>query len=322
MTSPIPIDAVREAADTIAAEAVVTPIVTSEALDARLGASLHCKLEAAQRTGSFKFRGAFNRLSQIPVDERPRGVVAVSSGNHGAAVACSAQLLGVSATIFIPDDAPEIKRSLIESFGAEIVTFERLTRDRDAGARQRVAETGATFIHPFDDPAIMAGQGTTGLELAHQVGRFDVLIVPISGGGLMAGCGSMVRALVPGCEIVGVEPEIAADTQRSFLAGERITIDPPPTIADGLAVTCPGALTFPINQAVVDDVVTVSESQIGEAMALLHETADLVIEPSGAVGIAAIAAHQPRWAGKRIAVILSGGNVDPERFTALTGRRC
>jgi threonine dehydratase len=318
--SIIPIDEIRAAARTIAGEAVVTPIMTSDELDAALGANVICKIEALQRAGSFKFRGAYNRLHHIPTTDRGLGVVAVSSGNHGAAVACAAGILGIDATVFIPDDAPIAKRSLIEHFGAEIVTFDRNTSDREAGARARVAETGATFVHPFEDPLVMAGQGTVGLELIESADGFDVLVVPMSGGGLMAGCGSAVRATAAACEIVGVEPALADDTKRSFRAGRRVAIDPPFTIADGLAVTSPGENTFSINRSIVDDVVSVTDDQIASAMALVFDTLGLVVEPSAAVGIAAIADAPDRWRDRRVAVIVSGGNVDADRFAALTGR--
>jgi threo-3-hydroxy-L-aspartate ammonia-lyase len=230
---------IRAAADRIADEAVVTPILHSERLDALTGATVFAKDESRQRAGAFKFRGAYNRLSQIPESDRPRGVVAVSSGNHGAAVACAAQLLGMPATIHVPEDVPSAKRALIERCGATIVTFERSIADREAGARRQVAVTGATFVHPFEDPMVMAGQGTAALELHEQAGHLDVLLVPMSGGGLMAGCASAMRQLDPDCEPIGVEPAAADDTRRSFAAGEIVRIPQPDTIADGLAVTRP-----------------------------------------------------------------------------------
>jgi threonine dehydratase len=286
-------------------------------LDELAGATVVAKDESQQRAGAFKFRGAYNRLVQIPVEDRRLGVVAVSSGNHGAAVACAAHLLGIAATVHVPEDVPAAKRALIERFGAEIVTFPRSTPDREAGARRQVADTGATFVHPFEDPMVMAGQGTAALELHQQVGQLDVLVVPMSGGGLMAGCASAMRQLDPDCELIGVEPANADDTRRSFAAGVRVTIDPPVTIADGLAVTAPGAATFEINRHLVSDVVTVTEEQLVDAMRVAADLLGRRLEPSGAASLAAVLADRPRFAGRRIGLLLSGGNVDDQRFESL-----
>jgi len=317
----IPLDEIRFAAAVIAPEAVRTPVVRSDQLDAVVGATVFGKDESRQRAGSFKFRGAFNRLSAIPDDERLLGVVAVSSGNHGAAVACAAQILGIEATVHIPADVAPAKRALIERFGARIVLFERSTPDREAGARKQVAETGTTFVHPFEDPLVMSGQGTAALEFHEQIGPLDVLLVPMSGGGLMAGCASAMRQLDPNCELIGVEPANADDTRQSFAAGERVTIDTPSTIADGLAVTSPGATTFEINRRLVADVVAVSECAIVDAMSVAARHLGRRLEPSGAVGLAALLADPDRLAGRRVGIILSGGNIDAERFHALTTER-
>lgn len=315
---PIPIAEIRRAADTIAGAATRTPVLTDVRFDPPGGVA-HLKVEALQRAGAFKFRGAFNRLSNIPLDERDRGVVAVSSGNHGAAVACAAQLLGIAATVYIPDDAPEIKRSLIAGFGADIVTFERSVADREAAARAHAAHTGATFVHPFEDPLVIAGQGTVALELIQEVGDLDVLLVPMSGGGLMAGCASAAHALTPACRLIGVEPVLADDTRRSFEAGERVAIPSPATIADGLAVTMPGERTFAINRRLVAEVRVVTEAQIVAAMRAFHDAFGGLVEPSGAVGLAALAADPDRWRGLRAGIVVSGGNVDAERFARVTG---
>lgn len=314
----IALDEIRRAAATIAPEAIVTPALRSERLNALVGATVFAKDESRQRAGAFKFRGAFNRLSTIPVDDRLRGVVAVSSGNHGAAVACAAQILGIEATVHVPQDVAGAKRTLIERFGARIVMFDRSTPDREAGARRQVADTGATFVHPFEDPVVMAGQGTAALELHEQAGALDVLIVPMSGGGLMAGCASAMRQLDPDCELIGVEPSNADDTRRSFAAGERVTIGTPSTIADGLAVTSPGAITFEINRRLVADVVTVTEREIVAAMRVAAEHLGRHLEPSGAVGLAAMMTDPDRFAGRRIGIILSGGNIDDDLFDTLT----
>ena len=314
----IPLDEIRAAARAIAPEAVRTPVVRSDELDALAGAAVYGKDESRQRAGSFKFRGAFNRVSAIPLGERSLGVVTVSSGNHGAAVACAAQILGINATVHIPDDVAAAKRALIEQFGAQIVTFERSTPDRESGARQQVSDTGATFVHPFEDHLVMRGQGTAALELHEQVGPLDVLLVPMSGGGLMAGCACAMRQLDPSCELIGVEPANADDTRRSFAAGERVTIETPSTIADGLAVTSPGATTFEINRYLVADVVAVTEHAIVDAMRFAERHLGRRLEPSGAVGLAALLADPGRFAGRRVGIILSGGNIDADRFHALT----
>jgi threonine dehydratase len=314
----IPLDDIRAAAERIACAAVVTPVIRSDALDRRLGAHVFAKDESQQRAGAFKFRGAYHRLLLIPHDARALGVVAVSSGNHGAAVACAAQLLGIVATVHVPEDVAPAKRQLIEHFGADIVTFDRTTRDREAGARAQVAATGATFVHPFEDPMVMAGQGTAALELHEQAGSLDVVLVPISGGGLMAGCASAMRQLDPTCALVAVEPSAADDTRRSFAAGERVTIDPPDTIADGLAVMTPGAATFAINRELVREVVTVTDAQLVDAMRTAHDLLGRRLEPSGAAGLAAVIDDPDHYRGQRVGIILTGGNIDPERFDALT----
>jgi threonine dehydratase len=313
----IALDDIRAAASVIAAEAVVTPVRSSRRLDALTGASILGKDESLQRAGSFKFRGAFHRLSRIPEADRGRGVVAVSSGNHGAAVACAAHLLGIDATVHVPADVAPAKRALIEEYGARIVMFERSVADREAGARRQVAETGATFVHPFEDPLVQQGQGTAALELHAQVGSLDVLIVPMSGGGLMAGCASAMHELDPGCELIGVEPAAADDTRRSFEAGHPVTISPPRTIADGLAVTAPGATTFAINRELVDAVVTVTDAELVDAMRIAADLLDTRLEPSGAAPLAAVLSDPGRFAGRRVGLLLSGGNIDPARFDEL-----
>jgi threonine dehydratase len=317
----IALDEIRRAAATIAPEAIVTPALTSELLNALVGATVICKDESQQRAGAFKFRGAFNRLSAIAVADRPRGVVAVSSGNHGAAVACAAQILGIDATVHVPADVAIAKRALIEQFGAHIVTFERSTPDREAGARQQVADTGATFVHPFEDPLVMAGQGTAALELHGQVGSLDVLIVPMSGGGLMAGCASAMHQLDPDCELIGVEPAAADDTRQSFIAGHPVRIAQPDTIADGLAVTSPGDATFAINRVLVDEVVAVDDDELVEAMRVAQELLGRRLEPSGVAGIAAVVSDSTRFRNRRVGIILSGGNIDDARFDELTAPR-
>ena len=308
---------IRAAAEVIAPEAVVTPVLRADALDALTDARVFCKDESRQRAGAFKFRGAYNRLAHIPAEDRARGVVAVSSGNHGAAVACAAHLLGIAATVHVPEDVPAAKRALIERFGADIVTFPRSIADREAAARRQVEATGATFVHPFEDPLVMAGQGTAALELHQQVGALDALVVPMSGGGLMAGCASAIHQLDPGCELIGVEPDAADDTRRSFAAGRPVRIPSPTTIADGLAVTAPGERTFAINRELVSEVVTVTDAQLVDAMRMILDLLGRRVEPSGAAAVAALLGAPGRFAGRRVGVILSGGNIDDARFDAL-----
>lgn len=314
MADPIPLSRIEAALDRISAEAVETPVLRAEALDLAIGAEVLCKAECLQRAGAFKFRGAFNRLSLIPEEDRHRGVVAVSSGNHGAAVALAGRLLGIAVTVHIPENAPVAKRRLIEEAGAEIRTYPPGTRDREAGAREQVSETGATFVHPFEDPEVMAGQGTTALELHRQVGPLDVLVVPMSGGGLMAGCASAMHHVDPGCRMIGVEPAVADDTRQSLDAGRRVFIEPPSTIADGLAVVAPGRRTLAINRGLVQEVRTVTEQQISDATRFAIEHLGTDVEPSGAVGIAALLHDPTSFAGMRVGVVLSGGNLDPDRL--------
>ena len=314
----IDLAAIRAAALAIAPAAIVTPVLRSDELDDLAGASVFAKDESQQRAGAFKFRGAYHRLVRIPVDDRERGVVAVSSGNHGAAVACAANLLGMHATIHVPEDVAAAKRALIEHFGADIVTFPRSIVDREAAARAQVARTGATFVHPFEDPMVMAGQGTAALELNDQVGALDVLLVPMSGGGLMAGCASAMHQLDPTCELIGVEPSAGDDTRQSFAAGHPVRIAQPDTIADGLAVTAPGDHTFAINRELVSDVVTVTDAQLVDAMRLSLTFLGRRLEPSGVAGVAAVLDDPARFADRRVGIILSGGNIDQRRFDALT----
>jgi threonine dehydratase len=316
----IPLAEIREAAVRIAGEAVRTPVLTSSALDGLTGATVFAKDESRQRAGSFKFRGAYHRLSAIPPAERMRGVVAVSSGNHGAAVACAAALLGIEATVHVPDTVTAAKRALIEEYGARLVTFPHTQRVREEGALAQVAATGATFVHPFEDPLVMRGQGTLALELLDDTGHIDAFVAPMSGGGLMAGCASAIRQLDPDCTIIGVEPAVADDTRRSMEAGEPVTIDTPDTIADGLAVTSPGATTFAVNRRLVAEVLTVSEDDLVAAMLVARDLLDRRLEPSGAASLAALLAHRERFAGRRVGIVLSGGNIDATRFDALTSR--
>ena len=315
----IEIDDVRAAAKRLAGVANKTPVVSSRMLDALVDASVHIKAESFQRGGAFKFRGAYNKISSLPEEERARGVIAFSSGNHAQAVAIAAGLLGTSATIVMPRDAPAAKLEATRGYGAEIVPYDRWTEDREAIGAQLAEERGLALVKPYDDPLVMAGQGTTALELFDEVSDLDVLVVPIGGGGLIAGCATVAKALRPGMRVIGVEPEAANDTQRSLAAGERVHIELPHTIADGLQSPAPGELTFEVNRKRVDEVVTVSEEEIVDAMAFLFDRMKLVTEPSGAVGVAALLTGRVR--GDRIGVVISGGNVGAARFVELLNRR-
>jgi len=314
---PIELDDVRAAAARLDGVAHRTPVVTSRTLDALAGARVHLKAECFQRGGAFKFRGAYNKISSLPESVRARGVLAYSSGNHAQAVALAASLHGVAATILMPEDAPLAKTEATRGYGADVVTYDRWTESREEIGSRLAADRGLELVRPYDDPLVMAGQGTTALELLEEVPDLEVLVVPVGGGGLLAGCATVARALRPEMRVVGVEPEAGDDTARSLAAGERISIDVPRTIADGLQATAPGELTFPVNRERADEVVTVSDAEIVDAMRFLVDRLKLVVEPSGAVGVAALLAG--RAGGGRAGVVLSGGNVGAARLAELLG---
>jgi threonine dehydratase len=298
-----------------------TPVLSSRALDSRTGATLLLKAENLQRAGAFKFRGAYNRISHLDVAERERGVVTASSGYHAQAVALAASLSGTSAVILMPHDAPETKRAATAGYGAEVVGFDRYEDDRDARLAELAAESGRVVVHAYDDPLVMAGQGTAALELLAQSEALDALVCPVGGGGLLAGCATAARALSPATRVFGVEPEAGDDTRRSLAAGERVSVAMPRTIADGQQLTTPGELTFEVIRRRVDEVVTVSDAEIVDAMVLLFERLKVVVEPSGACALAAVLAGRLPVAGQRVGVLLSGGNVGHDRFAQLvTGR--
>jgi threonine dehydratase len=317
-TLPIHIDDVEAAARRLAGVAHRTPVLTSRTLDGVAGATVALKAEPLQRAGAFKFRGAYNRIACLEPSERARGVLAYSSGNHAQAVALAAALLDAPATILMPTDAPTAKLEATRGYGAEIVGYDRWSDDREALGEAHAAERGLTVVPPYDDPLVMAGQGTAALELLEDAGPLDVLVVPIGGGGLAAGCATAAKALLPWIRVVGVEPEAADDTRRSRAAGERVRIEVPRTIADGLQATEPGRLTFEVNRRLLDEVLTVTDEQILAAMAFLFDRLKLVTEPSGAVAPAALLAGKLAGAG-RIGAIVSGGNVGARRFAELLG---
>ena len=295
-----------------------TPVFTSRTLDGLIGASAHLKAECFQRGGAFKFRGAYNKIASLPEHVRRRGVLAYSSGNHAQAVAIAASLLGTHATILMPEDAPAAKADATRGYGADVVTYDRWTESREEIGARLAEERELELVKPYDDPLVMAGQGTTALELLADVKGLDVLVTPVGGGGLIAGCSTVTRALSPDMRVIGVEPEAGDDTARSFATGTRAQIDVPRTIADGLQTTSPGELTFAVNRELVDEIVTVSDDQIVEAMMFLFDRMKLVVEPSGAIGVAALLAG--RIPGSRVGVVLSGGNVGAARFAELLSR--
>jgi threonine dehydratase len=317
----IGLEEVRAAAEQLRRVANRTPVLTSRTLDDLVGSTVYVKAESFQRAGAFKFRGAFNRVSRLLPDERARGVVAFSSGNHAQAVALAARLVGAPATVVMPADAPATKLAATRGYGAEIVAYDRRSEDREAIAAALADERGLTIVKPYDDPFVMAGQGTVALELLEEVGALDRLVVPVGGGGLIAGCATAAKALVPALRVTGVEPAAGDDTRRSLRAGERVAIPPPETIADGLAVTIPGEITFEVNRRLVDEVVTVSEDRIVDAMAFAFDRLKVVIEPSGAVALAALLSGSVGATGGRVGVVVSGGNVGAGRFAELVARR-
>jgi threonine dehydratase len=285
-------------------------------LDAECGATVLLKAESFQRGGAFKFRGAYNRLSQLSPVQRAAGVVAYSSGNHGGAVALAARLLGIEAVVVVPANGSAAKLAAIEGYGAELRRYDPASERREEVAAAIAAERSLTIIPPFDDYDIMAGQGTVGLELAQDVADLTRVLVPVGGGGLIAGVSTAVKGLQPGVAVIGVEPEGAADTSKSLRAGHRVNIGEADTIADGLRASEPGELTFEVNSRLVDDVVTVPEDAIVEAMQFCFSRLKIVVEPSGAVPLAALRTGAVRAAG-RTAVVLSGGNIAPADFAAL-----
>jgi threonine dehydratase len=309
---------VEAAAQRLAGVAHRTPCVTSRMLDRLLGFHVVLKAEGFQRMGAFKFRGAYNAISQLSSQERERGVATTSSGNHAQAVALAASLLGAKATILMPADAPASKRAATEGYGANVIQYDRYQDDRDQLLADLAGELGASIVHPYDDPRVIAGAGTCALELVQDAGRLGSLVVPVGGGGLISGSAISLRAVSPHTRIIGVEPAASPDTQRSLEAGTRMSIPIQPSIADGQLLESPGEITFGVITSLVDEIVTVTDAEIVAAMRVLFERTKLVVEPSGASAFAAVLAG--RVQGDRIGVILSGANVSAERFCDLMGR--
>jgi threonine dehydratase len=314
----ISLDDVRAAAARIEGIAHRTPVLTSRALDEATGATVFLKAENLQRVGAFKFRGASNAVASLSQEERGRGVATVSSGNHAQALALAARLHDTRATILMPEDAPAGKVAATASHGAEILRFNRYEQDREALLAALVAERGLVPIHPYDDERVMAGQGTVALELIENAGPLDLLLVCVGGGGLIAGCSTAAKALLPDVRVVGVEPEVGDDVRRSLQAGERVRIPVRPTIADGQQLPTPGEHTFAVIEERVDDVVLASDPEIVTAMRFLFERLKTVAEPSGACALAALLAGRvPDARGLRVGVTISGGNVTADRFAEL-----
>jgi threonine dehydratase len=313
---------IQAAAGRLKGLAAETPLIESPALNARLGGRIFLKPETLQRAGAFKFRGAYNRLSQLTAEERRRGVVAFSSGNHAQGVALAAQIVGCPALIVMPGDSPRVKVDGTRGFGAEIHFYDRFTEDRVVIADQIAAERGSVVVPSYDDPHIIAGQGTVGLEIVAQAAAvgvtLDRLICCVGGGGLIAGTSTAVKALSPETQVWGVEPTGFDDTRRSLLSGRREAIDPDArSICDALLTPTPGALTWPINQRNLSGVVAVTDAEVAEAMRYAFSVLKLVVEPGGCVALAAALAGKIAMSEQSCAIVLSGGNVDPALFARI-----
>jgi threonine dehydratase len=301
-------DDIASAHERIKGAARRTPVLTSSSADALVGAKLFFKCENLQRMGAFKFRGAYNALSQLGPEERKRGVLAFSSGNHAQAVALAGKLLGIKTLIVMPENAPRVKLEATRGYGAEIVTY-RKDEERESVAARLAKERGMVTVPPFNHPHIVAGQGTTAKELIEDAGALDMLVVPCGGAGLLAGCAVAARHLAPKCHIVGVEPAAGDDVTQSFRTGKIVTIPVPDTIADGARTTAPGSVTFPLVQRYVNEMTTVTDDELLPAMFWLWERMKIVVEPTGALAFAALLHRKVKAHGK-VGVVLSGGNVD------------
>ncbi|WP_349970844.1 threo-3-hydroxy-L-aspartate ammonia-lyase [Pseudomonas caspiana] len=311
---------VEDAALRLVGQANRTPVLTSRTADSLFDAQVFFKCENLQRVGAFKFRGAFNALAKFDEQQRKRGVVAFSSGNHAQGVALAARLLGIPATIVMPHDAPLTKIAATREYGANVVLYNRQTEDREAIGREHSERLGMTLIPPYDHPDVIAGQGTAAKELFEEVGPLDTLLVCLGGGGLLAGSALSTRALSPTCKLYGVEPEAGNDGQRSFHSGEIVRIAVPDTIADGAQTQYLGNHTFPIIRRDVDDILTVSDTQLIEAMRFYAERMKMVVEPTGCLSFAAALQIKDQLKGQKVGVLISGGNVDLQRYAALLAK--
>ena len=311
-------DDVAAAAQRLDGHALRTPVMRSRTANTLLGgAALFFKCENLQRTGAFKFRGAFNALSQLNADQRQAGVLAFSSGNHAQAMALAAQILGIPVAILMPLDAPASKMAATRGYGAEVITYDRFTENREAISQRIAAERGMTLIPPYDHADVLAGQGTAAKELFEEAGELDYLFVCMGGGGLLSGSALAARALSPHCKVMGVEPEAGNDGQQSFRSGQIVHIDTPQTIADGAQTQYLGQLTFGIIQRDVHDVLTATDAQLVQAMRFFAERMKLVVEPTGCLGFAGARHGGIDLQGARVGVIISGGNVDMPRMSQL-----
>jgi len=317
---PVRFEDVLAAARRIEGIAHRTPVATSRTLDERLGARLFMKCENLQRAGAFKFRGAYNAIARLAPAQRARGILTYSSGNHAQAVALASRLLGTSATIVMPDDAPVAKRRATEGYGARIVGYDPARERREEVAERLRREGDPVLVPPYDHADVIAGQGTAVKELIEDAGPLDLLLVCCGGGGLLSGSALAARALSPGCRVVGVEPEAADDATRSFRSGVLHTVTNPRTIADGARTPSLGRLTFPLVRAYVDEMATVSDADLVHTMRFVWERMKLIVEPTGALGLAAAFRNRVDVAGKRVGVVLSGGNVDLAHVLELFGR--
>ena len=287
-----------------------TPVLTSRTLNAMTGNSVFLKCENMQRMGAFKFRGAYNAISTLTDQERQQGVITYSSGNHAQAIALAGRELGVKTTVVVPSDAPKVKLTAAEGYGATLVLYDRQTEDREKVTHDLMNLYGYTLIPPFDHEQVIAGQGTVAKELLEDAGDLDILLVQCGGGGLLSGCAAYTKYAAPGCRVIGVEPALADDATRSFHSGTLQSVVNPQTIADGLRSASLGKITFPMLQHYVDDMITVSEMEIIRAMQFLWNRVKIIVEPSGAVSLAPLFSGKLAVSGKKVGVILSGGNVD------------
>ncbi|MFI8347896.1 threo-3-hydroxy-L-aspartate ammonia-lyase [Streptomyces sp. NPDC085596] len=313
------LDDVRAAAARLEGIAHRTPVLTSRTLDARVGAEVFIKCENFQRVGAFKFRGAYNAAVQLPPEQLAKGIAAFSSGNHAQAVALAARELGTTAVILMPEDAPRSKLEATLGYGAEVVTYDRYKQERTALGEDLARDRGLALIPPYDHLDVIAGQGTAALELLEDTGELDALVVPVGGGGLIAGSAVVAKSLHPAVRVIGVEPEAGDDTKRSLESGARVTIPVPRTIADGQVLPTPGEITFALNQRLVDAIALVSDEEIVDAMRFAFERLKIVLEPSGATPLAALLSGRVENLPPRVGVIASGGNIDARRFSELTG---
>jgi threonine dehydratase len=318
MANPMPsFDDVLQAAKRLQGIAHKTPVLQSSTLNAQMQAEVFIKCENFQRMGAFKFRGGYNALAKLSPAQRQSGVVAYSSGNHAQAVALSARILNMPATIFMPRDAAPSKLAATQGYGAQVIAYDRYSEDASALAAKLAEDRGMTFIPPFDHPDVLSGQGTAALELFDEVGELDALFVCLGGGGLLSGSALAAKAKSPLCKIYGVEPEAGNDVQQSFRQGKRVKIPTPITIADGAQTPMVGAITFELIKKLVDDIHTVSDGQLIEVMRFYAERMKMIVEPTGCLSLAAALQARASFKSKRVGVIISGGNIDLARFAQL-----